>query len=296
LREIRGKLFKIPRGSNTPEIIASGRDDWDGFIEMKRTEVKSAAVRNTGLVLQALNADVVALMEVEDRTALKRFSEDILGPLDGQVAYDRYMLIDGNDERGIDVGLFSRFPIVNICSHVDAGLPASRIFSRDCAEYEVALDNGDRLWIMVNHFKSKGFGNAAANNARRLAQAEEVARLYTKRLETHDLVIVAGDLNDTPTSAPLAPLVQNTDLRDAMSHPTYTSKPGVRPGTFGTGTPRNKIDYLLLSPKLWDKVHDVDVERRGVWAPNTFPHFDEVDGPLTAASDHAAVWADLDIN
>jgi hypothetical protein len=37
----------------------------------------------------------------------------------------------------------------------------------------------------------------------------------------------------------------------------------------------------------------VGVERRGVWAPRTFPHFAEIGNAVEAASDHAAVWVDL---
>ena len=34
-------------------------------------------------------------------------------------------------------------------------------------------------------------------------------------------------------------------------------------------------------------------ERRGVWAPRTFPHSPEIGSAVKAASDHAAVWVDL---
>lgn len=104
---------------------------------------------------------------------------------------------------------------------------------------------------------------------------------------------VVGDLNDTPASTPLAPLVQQTDLEDVMSHPLYLSDSDHRPGTYGSGAKSNKIDYLLLSPALWAMVSAVGVERRGVWAPRTFPHFPEIGSAVEAASDHAAVWVDL---
>ncbi|MGH8566763.1 MAG: ATP-binding domain-containing protein [Gammaproteobacteria bacterium] len=51
--------------------------------------------------------------------------------------------------------------------------------------------------------------------------------------------------------------------------------------------------YDLLSPALWATVSAVGVERRGVWAPRTFPHFPEIGSAVEAASDHAAVWVDL---
>ena len=100
--------------------------------------------------------------------------------------------------------------------------------------------------------------------------------------------IAVGDL-----STPLAPLIQQTDLEDVMSHPLYLSGNDRRSGTYGSGAKSNNIDYILLSPTLWATVSAVGVERRGVWAPRTFPHFPEIGSAVEAASDHAAVWVDL---
>lgn len=293
LHEVREKLFKLPRGSNTPVIEAEGRNGWDGWLELKEDRIGSEAIENTARVIAAVNADVLAVVEAENRIALQLFNDQVLSR--HNAAYACNMLVDGNDERGIDVGLYSRRPILSMRSNIDAGMPDGRIFSRDCAEYEVGLPGGGSLWLLVNHFKSKGYGNQSDNDARRRQQAAAVADIYRDRHAGHPYVAVAGDFNDTPDRQPLAPLLRDTDLRDVMTHPRYTSRPNVRPGTFGSGSRSGKFDYLLLSPALWDRVTDVDVERRGVWAPRTFEHFDTVTGPQDAASDHAAVWVDLDI-
>jgi len=293
LHEVRDKLFKIPRGSTDPEIVATGRKDWDGWVELKKDEINSVAIDNTARVIQAVRPDVLAVVEAEDRIALQLFNDQVLKRF--SATYEHNMLIDGNDARGIDVGLYSRRPILSMRSNIDAGLPAGRIFSRDCAEYEIDLGAGQSLWLLVNHLKSKGFGSADSSDARRQKQAQTVADIYRTRHANHPFVIVAGDFNDTPNRAPLAPLLTGTNLRDAMTHPKYTSKPNALPGTFGSGSASGKIDYLLLSPALWGRVQDVDVERRGVWAPRTFPHFPTITKVADAASDHAAVWVDLQI-
>ena len=293
LHEARGKLFKVSRGSSVPTIEANGRNDWDGWLELKKEEINSVAIENTARVIQAVQPDVLAVVEAEDRIALQLFNDQVLnrhGPV-----FEHNMLIDGNDARGIDVGLYSRRPILSMRSNIDDGLPAGRVFSRDCAEYEIDLGGGQSLWLLVNHLKSKGFGTQSSSDTRRQKQAQTVADIYRTRHANHPFVIVAGDFNDTPNRAPLAPLLSGTNLRDAMTHPRYTSKPNALPGTFGTGSVSNKIDYLLLSPALWGRVQDVDVERRGVWAPRTFPHFPTVTRMQDAASDHAAVWVDLQI-
>lgn len=290
LQEVRGRLFKY--ANKTVTITASGRGAWDGWLELQAQDVHRAATENTARVIAAVNADVLAVVEVENRIALQRFNEQLLKPL--QVDYPHYMVIDGNDERGIDVGIYSRFPIRSIRSHVDDGLPSTRIFSRDCPEYEIELPSGDSLRVLVNHLKSKGFGNQTDNDARRKAQAARVAAIYQAQANGANIAVV-GDFNDTPASDPLSPLLHGTDLQDAMTHPLYAGKPGARPGTFKTGTASGKLDYVLLNPALWSKVEDVDVERRGVFTAGAFPHFDEVTSEVTQASDHAAVWVDLNL-
>jgi exonuclease III len=60
----------------------------------------------------------------------------------------------------------------------------------------------------------------------------------------------------------------------------------------------SKLDYILLSPALLAKVSDAGIEKRGVWAGKAgdkFPHLPEITKSVEAASDHAALWVDLDI-
>ncbi|MFE6091397.1 hypothetical protein ACFQ7M_05335 [Streptomyces massasporeus] len=76
-----------------------------------------------------------------------------------------------------------------------------------------------------------------------------------------------------------------------MSHPSYKGLPG----TFGEcDSPRRKIDYLLLSPSLWSRVQHVGLEARGIFAEG-IKSFNSVKSKTTAASDHAALYADLDL-
>src|SRR5690606_37832503 len=82
LRQNRGHLVKRPR--NKPlEVVANGRSDWIGWLELKREAVDEAATRNIARVLAEANADVVGVVEAEDRIALCRFNEDVLEPSQG---------------------------------------------------------------------------------------------------------------------------------------------------------------------------------------------------------------------
>jgi endonuclease/exonuclease/phosphatase family metal-dependent hydrolase len=298
LRRNRGGLVRRPRAGGI-EIVAEGRADWVGSLELRDEPVNEHAMRNTARVLEALGADVVGVVEAESRPVLNDFSRLIL-PSIGGARFRHVMVIDGNDDRGIDVGLMCRdgFPIGRMQSHVDDRQPnGAAVFSRDCPEFEVATPNGNRLLVMVNHLKSKGFGTQASSNAKRKAQAERVKQIYQGLIAAgQELIAIVGDFNDTPDSAPLAPLIAGTDLKDAFLHPAFDD--GGFPGTYGPCSKGNKIDYLLLSPKLFARVTKGGVLRKGMWPgvrPKKWDVFDEVTRPVEAASDHAAIWVDLDI-
>jgi endonuclease/exonuclease/phosphatase family metal-dependent hydrolase len=213
------------------------------------------------------------------------------------VRYPHVMLIDGNDDRGIDVAILTKegWPLGTVRSHVDDIDGSGVIFGRDCPEYEVRTPGGHRLVVLVNHLKSKGYGSQADNNERRRRQAQRVAEIYRRlRKDGVSYVVVLGDSNDTPSSAPLAPLMDATDLRDVSEHTGFDD--GGRPGTFGTCTAANRIDYILLSPALFAKVTGGGIFRMGAWGGKNgslWPHYDTVTTATDAASDHAAIYADI---
>jgi endonuclease/exonuclease/phosphatase family metal-dependent hydrolase len=298
LRQNRGKLLKrVPK--KDPVVVANGRADWLGWVELKKEPVRERAMQNTARVLKDVAADVQAVIEAEARVALKAFSEVLLKNVKG-VPFDHVMLVDGNDDRGIDVGLLTRsgYAIARIRSHVDDTDDAGIVFSRDCPEYTITTPSGATLVLLVNHFKSKGFGKPADNDAKRLRQAARVAEIYTGlRNDGHDNILVLGDFNDIPDAAPLHPLIGGTDLRDISTHGSFTGDP-TRPGTFGNGTKSQKFDYILLSPALFARVQSGGVWRKGVWGGKNgtlWEHYPQMKRKLDQASDHAAIYADLDL-
>ena len=298
LRATRGDFIK-QRTGKPPEIVAGGRADWIGWFELTREPVSAAATSNTGRIVGLANADVLGLVEVESRPALARFNRDVLGALDVE-RYGHAMLIDGNDDRGIDVGLLTRsgYLIESMTSHVDDMDAEGLIFSRDCAEYVLRTPKNRRLLIMLNHFKSKGYGPVAEAAAKRKRQAMRVQTLVQRRLaEGFNFIAVMGDFNDTPDSAALEPLLAPAvGLIDVTAHAAFTGDG--RPGTFANGTAGQKIDFLLMSPKLAARVRGGGIERRGVWGGSKgtlFPHLETITTAVDAASDHALLWVDLDL-
>jgi endonuclease/exonuclease/phosphatase family metal-dependent hydrolase len=278
-------------------VIANGRSDWIGWVELKREEVNEVATRSTARVINELDADILGVVEAESRTGLVRFSNNVIGA-EGGTPYAHAMLIDGNDDRGIDVAIYTRagYEIVSIRSHVDDKDGQGRIFSRDCAQYEIKTPQNSTIHVLVNHFKSKGFGSFAESNDRRRRQAIRVKEIYDDLRRSNDLIAVLGDLNDTPNSQPLAQLIANTNLKDISQHPNFDD--GGRPGTYANGTANDKIDYVLLSPALFAAVTMGGILRKGVWGGKNgalFPHYPEITKMSEAASDHAAIWAEINI-
>ncbi|MFF3844331.1 endonuclease/exonuclease/phosphatase family protein [Streptomyces sp. NPDC002328] len=276
-------------GKNTTvEVTAKGRAAWAGWAELGQEDLDLDVVRNTGRVVSEVDADILLAVEVEDRLTLERFNTQVLAGALGRRPYPYNLLIDGNDSRGIDIGILSRHPITSVRSHVfdtDPERPDERLFSRDCPEFQIGL-NGTPLVLLGNHLKSKFRDDPEL----RLAQAKRVAEIYGTALERTPHVVVAGDLNDAPDSETAA-VLRDTGLRDVMSHRTYSGLPG----THGDcKRERDKLDYLLLPPPLWDEVQHVGLETRGIFADD-IKSFDTVTSKVDAASDHAALFVDLDL-
>jgi len=307
LQQIRGQIISRPR-DDPFYVKANGREDWVGWVELKTAPVNEIAIMNTGRVIRDVNADILAVIEAENRVVLKQFSDLVLKEVDG-IPYEQVMVIDGNDTRGIDVGLMTKngYKIDLMRSHIhdlrDDGFP---IFSRDCPEFAVHTPNGETIWLLPNHFKSKYGGNDASSQAKRLAQATRTAEIYQElRDRGQENVVVLGDFNDTPDSVELKPLLNNTDLKDVTQFQDFDTgefkgRPGTDEkgiGTFGLGNDDDKIDYLLLSPALFNRIKACGLFRKGAWPgsrPKRWAVYDELKEKIHVASDHHVIWAEIE--
>ncbi len=300
LRKIRGALVKRPK--NKPmEIIANGRADWVGWAELKTETVDEIAIINTGRVIKDVDADILCVVEAEDRITLKKFSEFVLKKIGG-TPYDHIMLVDGNDERGIDVGVLTKkaFEILTVRSHIhDKDNNGRIIFSRDSPEYVIKTPLNNTLVVIPNHFKSKYGGNDPVSQAKRVLQATKVVEIYNRLLnDGFTNIVVLGDLNDTPDSDALQVIFTGTDLKDVSSHNSFDRGQINTNGTFGNGSDANKIDYLLLSPNLFGKVKQSGLFRKGAWAgknPKKWEMYPEITSEVHVASDHHVIWAEINI-
>ena len=291
INEVREKLFGLRQNGSGVFLKVKGRDEWLGWVELTMQTTNEISLQNTARVVKAVNADILCVIEVDNRIALNRFNEQLLAV--EKVDYPHTMVIDGNDERGIDVGILSRFPITNIKPHIDDKYKSTngrffKIFSRDCPEYSVDIGDGQTVHVLCNHLKSKGYGSQASNDAKRKRQANRIVEILKNYDLTKDFVVVAGDLNDTPGREPLQKLLTLTNLHDVLNSPKFNGPKW----TYHTGN--QQIDYVLVSQPIFDKLKKVVVERRGIFKKNN-PTFPEVRNNVTQASDHAAIYAEFEI-
>jgi endonuclease/exonuclease/phosphatase family metal-dependent hydrolase len=301
LRANRGD-FDVDRTATGIEIVADGRGDWIGWLELASEPVDELSTRMTARVIGDVAADVLAVIEAEDRPSLARFNDELLAN-----RYAHIMLIDGNDTRGIDVGIMTggQVEIEGMRSNVDEPDPVSQdpLFSRDCPEYRCRAPGGSTVWVVLNHFKSQS-GGGGPKRARQAHGARAIVDRLVAAGERH--IVVMGDFNEGPTVAgqPPANLIPLFDpagpLVDAYSLPAFDSGP--RPGTFQSCGLRNRLDYILISQDLAPLAVNGGLERHGLWGtptninpPAQWEIYPEITGSQHAASDHAAIFIDLDI-
>lgn len=296
INKTRGeKPLTYSRQQNSYRVNVSGRSQWDGFVDLVRDGFTFETVLNTGAFLRQLDADILGLCEVEDAWALRRFRSDQLSR--EKLRFD--LVIDGNDPRRIDVALLSRLPLGCLRTHAHEQVPGrrERLFSRDCLEVEIVLAQQQRLTVLQDHFKSK-LGDEGVSNARRAAQATRVRDILKQRYDlTRDFVVVCGDFNDTPASAPLRELLSFPGLNDVLKLRDQ-GPDGTWTYYYAREKAKTQIDYVLISQALLPHLSGAGVDRRGI------AKVDELtEGRVTplpgitnwrnAASDHGAVWAEF---
>lgn len=252
----------------------------------------------------AMDADVLAVQEVENLGVLRRFNTDYLNGM-----YSFQTLAAGNDPRFISLGFLSKLPIGAATSHASAvhpDDPGRSVFGRDLQEVEIWSGGGAiRLFTVFNsHLRSHAVPRGqdqeawtAAATTRRRRQAETIARIVGARTRPGTRFIVLGDMNDSPDSKALAPLTSapqlglvNAVTAPREDEPAKNEKPGEEPKSTAwsvrhkaTGQPPAHVlyDHIWLSPSLAGTQTGAFVGRRQRHAGD--------------GSEHDPVWIELDI-
>lgn len=268
-----------------------------GRLVFRRTPTPAPQRETEARLLRALKADVLGLQEVDDQAALDDLNHQRLAD-----RYPHRLALPSPDRRGLALALMSRLPVVALRSHVAThpGHDGRPLFPRDCVHAELALAGGEPLHLMLAHFDGPWDAPTTARQpSRHQQQASALATWLRQRNLAHERVVVMGDLGEPPQRAPqaLAALLQLPGLHDALA--LQFPIPDDR-WTTSLG-PRNlQTSYLLMSDALMTSFRGAGVERRGL--PDLAKHticgerpFPRVGPAATAASHHAAVWADFEL-
>jgi len=203
----------------------------------KPAYVSEGRQKNVAAVLKELNADVVALQEVENRYLLQEFVDKYLPEMRYQV-----VLVEGNDTRGIDVALLSKIPIEEVATYQHRRFQSSAGeimgFRRDLLRVKLGAPyNGD---IYVVHLKSQ-FGDKVADVVREAEATEMVKIMAENGAGNPDYrAMITGDFNEVP-DMPTLDIFRNSGLVDVMEGSekySYNKKPYL-----------TRIDYGLMTPE-----------------------------------------------
>jgi len=190
--------FRFAKGVDPVEAKEDGFTSEDLRFKLHDPQSK----RLTADTMRACKADVFALQEVEDLDTLKKFRDRWLG---GSEVWPHALVIDGNDDRRIDVGVLSRFPIVHARTWQHLRGPDGRyVFDRDCLEVDIDGPHGV-VTLYVNHFKSMRPPNGhdgpgrEVTRPRRAQQARTLVEIVQQRFGDdpgEGAFVVCGDFND----------------------------------------------------------------------------------------------------
>lgn len=197
--------------------------------------------------IRSLNADVLALVEVENRGVLQQFVDLYLADMGYEV-----VLFEGNDTRGIDNAVLSRVPVGAVTSHRHLRFPDANghttQFQRDLLEVRLEPPKGTPFELFVVHLKSKG-GDDDNGLAIRMGEARAIRGILDRKLKADPKAafLIAGDYNDTLDSEPLqtivgsgvSKLISFVDDLPANGRVTYNQEPY-----------RSMIDFIFASPAM----------------------------------------------
>jgi len=229
--------------------------------------------------IRRLDADVLALEEVENRGYLEWFVRALLPDM----GYCEIVHLESNDTRGIDCAVLSRFPVGPVTSYrhlkfKDAGGKTMR-FERDLLRVSIEPPNRPGFDLFVVHLKSKGSG--PTSDVIRIGEAGEIRRILDHILAQTPTArfAICGDFNDTWDSRSLqiirgsGPTMLKHFFEELAPEAliTYSKEPY-----------RSMIDYILVSPSM---AEDYVAGSFGI-----------LDGTVeTSGSDHNPVFAEFDL-
>ncbi|NTX38638.1 endonuclease/exonuclease/phosphatase family protein [Myxococcus sp. CA051A] len=265
---VRIAAFNVHRLFDT--VCDSGKCGGSEYEALPTPGVFDAQVGRLASSLTTLDADIVLLSEVETQVGLDalqarlpEFPHAVLGETGGTAS--------------VDVAVLSAFPITSVGSHRDRVLTrpdgSTTRFSRELLEVHLDV-NGKEVIVFAAHFRSK----VDDDPGRRYAEADTTRTIVAQAAARAPkaLVVMGGDLNDVPGSAPITAME-----RDGQLLRVAKDRPDDQTWTYVYSGQKQAIDHLFVANAAG-----------GTYVPGSFRAAREGGGGF-GGSDHSAVLADF---
>jgi endonuclease/exonuclease/phosphatase family metal-dependent hydrolase len=256
-------------------VCDSGRCGPSDFEQVSSPQLLAARADAVTQALRSRSADVVALQEIENQSAFSAITSRL------RDVYPTMVLGETGLPGSIDVAVLGKGTLLAVRTHRDQILTrpdgSKTTFSRELLEVHMLL-RGQRVVMCAAHFRSK----VSDDPGRRLAEAQATRDiLLATAAEFPDaVVLLGGDLNDTPSSPPLEALeISPLLLRVGKDRPLSSI------ATYSWNGMDQAIDHLLV----------VRSARASYLLGTAAAQHDSTRFGL-AGSDHAALLADFAIH
>jgi predicted extracellular nuclease len=248
-----------------------------GFEQVSTQQAFDARATELANAIEGLEADVVALQELETQACLdallQRLSDTMPHGVLGEIG----------TPGSVDVAIVSRTPLFGVVGHrnltrLERPDGSRTSFSREFLEAHTTLSNGREVILFSAHFRSK---SSPDDPGRRLAEGQ-VARQVVSTVAAarpDALVVLGGDLNDTPDSPPLLALTADGGLIRAAA-----DLPEADQATYVYNGRGEVIDHLLQAPTTGASLKPRSAV---VWKSGSRGY---------GGSDHAALTADFELH
>lgn len=191
---------------STCQSGACGATDFEQVLTPQAFDARAAEVAQA---IMGFDADVVALQELETQPCL----DALLSRLTETLPYGT--LGEIGTAGSVDVAILSKTPLERVVGHralerLTRPDGSRTNYSREFLEAHVRASNGAEVVLFAAHFRSKSMDDPG----RRFAEAETSRRIVSDVATALPaaLVVLAGDLNDTPGSAPMEVLTADGGL------------------------------------------------------------------------------------
>ncbi len=266
--------------------------DWNDRL----LESKMKRLADTILSIPGTGPDVLLVQEVENLGVLKQLNDKYLGP----AQYQTVVLIEGEDTRGIDIGLLSRLPLAGEPKlhpmEIRHGMQKpdwKRPLTRGILEVPLKLPDGKKLTVMGFHFPSQ----AAPTEFRREAIQNLNALLEKKN--PNELVVAGGDSNISTEEEQTNKL--QSQLMASKWQVSHLIGCITCEGTLNYRGTWNFFDVLLFSPAFLDEKSGYKILSDKIRIPSEGKYQLKLDGTparfdaksAVGVADHLPIYSEI---